>query len=214
MHLYFNKEGKLTTVIPHGEVARQGSYLNLYVLLDEDFFESREESYLDWSVNVQLLFPDGKLSTDYVTSVTPELEVFHKTSDSEVTFDLIDGESYLTYKFNFTPAQATDIAGKIKALVSIYKTTNELTKRHTAKNITTEGLEYFGEAEIYIEKTFGYSKKPEIQSTAHYKNLKELFNNLDARKMNREDVLKAIEDESIDEDANFAIAPVGVDLLA
>ena len=200
MFLYFNKEGKLTTAIPHGEVPRQGNYLNIYVLLDLDFFDDKGEDYLDWSVNVELAFPDGKLTIPFTQKEGPEQLEFRKVSDSEVTFDLVDGQEYLTYYFRFSPNQATANAGKIDALVSIQKTINDLTNRGTGINIELEDLSYFGKAEINIEKTFGYAKRIINESGSHFKNLMTTIANVDARKMNRADVLQAIEDKSINEE--------------
>ena len=173
MHLYFNKEGKLTTVIPHGEIPRQGSYLNLYVLLDEDFFDAKGENCLDWSVNIELIFPNGKLSIPFISDDVPQLVSFEKMSDSEVTFDLEDGKEYLTYVFKFNEEQATNYAGKIEALVSIVKTNGSV----------LEDLSYFGKADIYIEKTFGYAQKFIDASSEHYKNLINLINNLNVKKL-------------------------------
>ena len=174
MHLYFNKEGKLTTVIPHGEIPRQGSYLNLYVLLDEDFFDAKDENYLEWSVNVELISPDGKISVPFISDDAPQLVSFEKMSDSEVTFDLEDGKEYLTYVFKFNEEQATNYAGKIEALVSIVKTNGSV----------LEDLSYFGKADIYIEKTFGYAQKFIDTSSEHYKNLINLINDLNNKKLN------------------------------
>lgn len=200
MFLYFNKEGKLTTAIPHGEVPRQGNYLNIYVLLDLDFFDDKGEDYLDWALNVELAFPDGKLTIPFTQKEGPEQLEFRKVSDSEVTFDLVDGQEYLTYYFRFSPNQATANAGKIDALVSMQKTVNDLTNRGTGINIGLEDYVYLGKAEINIEKTFGYAKRIINESGSHFKNLMTTIANVDARKMNREDVLKAIEDGSIDEE--------------
>ena len=200
MFLYFNKEGKLTTAIPHGEVPRQGNYLNIYVLLDLDFFDDKGEDYLDWAVNVELAFPDGKLTIPFSQKEGPEQLEFRKVSDSEVTFDLVDGQEYLTYYFRFSPNQATANAGKIDALVSMQKTVNDLTNRGTGIDIGLEDYVYLGKAEINIEKTFGYAKRIINESGSHFKNLMTTIANVDARKMNRADVLQAIEDKSLNEE--------------
>ena len=196
MYLYFNKEGKLTTAIPHGEKVRQGGYLNITVCLDDDFFLEKGDG---WTCNIELSFPNGKLGTIMLSSLPVRNGVFEKVSDSEVTYDLVDGRSYLMYDFKFAPEQATMEAGKIDALVSIVKTQADLTNPGTARTVYETDLEYFGRAEIYVEKTFGFNKRIIDESSLHYKNLMKNINNLDSRKMNKDKVYEEIERLSLDE---------------
>lgn len=195
MYLYFNKKGNLTTAIPHGEKVRQGGYLNLVVCLDSDFFLEKGDG---WTCNVELSFPNGKLGTTFIADDEARHGIFEKVSDSEVTYDLVDGRDYLMYEFRFAPEQATTEAGKIDALVSIVKTNADLTKQGTAKDVYETDLNYFGRAEIYVEKTFGYNKRVIDESSLHYKNLMKNINNLDSRKMNKDQVIEEIENRSTD----------------
>ena len=159
MYLYFNKHGTLTTIIPHGEPVRQGSYLNIYVLLDDDFFSNINGNINNYNVTVEIVFPDNpSISTNKISSVGgPNLLPFSKTDDSEMTYDLVQGVRYWTYHFRFTPSQATMNAGKINACVSIQKI--NILDYGDVESTIEEDLLYFGKADIYVEKTFGAAKK-------------------------------------------------------
>lgn len=113
MYVYYNKEGKLKTIIPHGAPVRQGDDLDLYVCFDADYFD--DKPYIDWVLNVDLILPNGNRGTTNAVPVDypASPEVFHKTHDSEITYDLVEGRSYWTYHFHFEPEQATIFAGKL-----------------------------------------------------------------------------------------------------
>lgn len=178
MYLYFNKQGVLTTVIPHGEPVRQGSYLNISVCLDLDTFVSKEDS-INYNCNVELSFPNQSLGTHNISISGPIQEEFQKTNDSEITYDLIPGNDYWVYKFRFTPEQSTFNAGKLYANVSFEKVILE-------QDTSVEDLQYNGTAEIYVEKTFGYAKRILDESGLHYKNLVAMINDLSLKKVNKE----------------------------
>lgn len=184
MYLYFNKEGILSTIIPHGETVRQGSYLNIYVLLDDDFFVDRGDSIEQYSVNVELAFPNNTIGTVSTIPVNePKLLPFEKLDDSEITYELIDGAQYWTYHFRFTPNQATLYAGKIFAMVSVMQT--ELTDPDNIESAIEKDLLYYGKADIYVEKVFGIAKRMVDESQLHYKNLVIQLNELNKRKAER-----------------------------
>ena len=184
MYLYFNKEGILSTIIPHGETVRQGSYLNIYVLLDDDFFVDRGESIEQYSVNVELAFPNNTIGTVSTIPVNePKLLPFEKLDDSEITYELIDGAQYWTYHFRFTPNQATLYAGKIFAMVSVMQT--ELIDPDNIESAIEKDLLYYGKADIYVEKVFGIARRMVDESQLHYKNLVIQLNELNKKKVNR-----------------------------
>lgn len=166
MYLYFNKEGILTTSIPHGEPVRQGSFLNIYICLDSNFFEN-DEDRKQHSINVELTLPNGIIgTTKCVPEKEPSIEYFKKTNDSEVTYDLIDGMPYWTYHFRFTPETSTNYPGLTKANISIIKTFED----EYGEVMQVDKVQ-FGETQIFIEKTFGFGKKIVDNSTLHYENL-------------------------------------------
>lgn len=186
MYLYFNNEGDLTTNIPHGEILRQGSFLNIVVCLDLDFFYNKGENQADWKVNVQLGLPNGIIGTTKIVSDF-EIATFRKTNDSEATYDLIDGKEYYMYKFLFTPAQATTVAGKLEIYTSLVKMITIL----DGNGISTgeyleENIVYNGTTISYIERVFGYDKRNVVdESNLHYNNLVAQINEIDIRKANR-----------------------------
>lgn len=183
MYVYFNNEGVLKTIIPHGEPVRQGSNLNLYVCLETDFFTSKNENIDDWTVNVELTFPNEKTGTTKLLTTKadniPETIVFQKTNDSEVTFDLKNNEYYLCYQFSFTPELSTIYAGTLIASISLIKT-------NTVDGvIVAQDTKYFGNANIFVEKTFGYGKRVVDESSLHYKNLVDQINDLNIKKASK-----------------------------
>lgn len=170
MHLYFDKLGILKTIIPHGEIPRQGSTLNIYVCFDEDFFETEEEQNKH-NVNIDLILPNNEVVTKNMVPVKPAyMSLFMPVSSSEVTYDFIPGVEYLTYHFAFEPEQATPIAGRVIANVSIVNTEDD-----------TQNTEHFGRAEIFVEKTFGNAKLIVNEASLHYKNLTKQINQLQAQ---------------------------------
>ena len=186
MYLYFNQEGDLTTNIPHGEILRQGSFLNITVCLDLDFFYNKEENQEDWKVNMQLGLPNGVKSTTKIVSDF-SIEVFRKTNDSEITYDLIDGREYYMYKFKFTPEQATFLAGKLEIYTSLVKYVAILDQYGVSTGqFSEEEIMYNGLAIAYVEKIFGFGMRNIVdESNLHYNNLVAQINEIDTRKENR-----------------------------
>ena len=175
MYLYFDKLGVLKTIIPHGEIPRQGSTLNLYVCFDEDFFESKAEQDKH-SVNIDLILPNNEVGTkNMVPTSKPYLKTFLPVSSSEVTYDFIPGVDYLTYHFSFTPEQATAFAGKVIANISIV----EIIEKEDGK--LEDDTIYFGRAEIFVEKTFGNAKLTVNEASLHYKNLTNQINKINEK---------------------------------
>lgn len=176
MYLYFNKEGILTTSIPHGEPVRQGSFLNIYVCLDVDFFED-DIDRKKHALNIELTLPTGVIgTTNCVPEIEPSIQTFRKTSDSEVTYDLIDGAPYWTYYFRFSPETSTNYHGVLKANISIKSTYED-----EYGDVLEIDRVQFGETQIFVEKTFGFGKKAVDNSTLHYENLIIQINEIDKK---------------------------------
>ena len=122
MYLYFNKQGVLTTVIPHGEPVRQGSTLNLYVCFDEDYFSNKEELN-KFVISSSLNLPSSNnRSTDFIFQNYPSHPVlFEKLIDSEITYDLIPGKYYWIFHQELAPELSTVNSGKLTINVKIEK---------------------------------------------------------------------------------------------
>lgn len=125
MYVYFNKEGRITTKIPHGEIVRQGNPLNLYICLADGLFP--DSDYISkWSASVKFIYPDKTVSTEFPYSIEdgPLRKRFKKLSDSEITFDLISGKSYYTFVFNIAAQYSTNIPGDVTAIIKLYNRDN------------------------------------------------------------------------------------------
>ena len=191
MYVYFNNEGVLKTTIPHGEPVRQGSNLNLYICLEPDFFTSKNENIEDWTVNVDLILPNEKIGTTKLLTTKvnniPETIIFQKTNDSEVTYDLKNGKDYLCYEFSFTPETSTVYAGTLIAAISLIKIDM------VDGVVISKDTKYFGNANIFVEKTFGYGKRIVDESNLHYQNLVDQINDLNIKKATKEELKEGLE---------------------
>ena len=192
MYLYFNKQGILTTKLIHGEPVRQGSYLNLYVLLDEDFFDDIIPG-TEPEIYCQFVFPNGAtLDTQDAPNMTspfmnknPQKDyIFQKTDDSEVTFDLIEGKKYIRYGWRYTPEQATYLCGILTACISIHKYT-----RDDENRLQTTDINYFGKAEINVEETLGNKRKKYDVTEAYYEKINKLLKEFEAGQITIEDLV-------------------------
>lgn len=204
MYLYFDKLGVLKTIIPHGEIPRQGSTLNLYVCFDEDFFETEEEQNKH-NVNIDLILPNNEIGTKKMLPQDgwPKLKMFLPVSSSEVTYDFVPGVEYLTYHFSFTPEEATALAGKVIANISIV----EIIEKKDGK--LEDDTVYFGRAEIFVEKTFGNAKLTVNEASLHYKNLTKQINHLKITtqpKLVSGENIKTINGESLLGEGNIEIS--------
>lgn len=159
MYIYFNEQGILTTQILHGESpVRQGSSFDIYVL-----FETTERIE-DKVLSIQFKRPgEQTFGTEYFLSnnYLGEIE-FNKLNDKEITYDLIDGKKYKTYKFTVdVNTYVTAKFGNTEALITVYQETDleqEPSEEYqTIREIKTKGL-----VNIYIEKTFGKAAIPTI----------------------------------------------------
>ena len=171
MYLYFNKSGELTTKIYHGEIPRQGNPFKLHVCFDLDFFNSEAEK-LSHSVSVEIIKPDGTLTIAYGVEYQGE-QIFEKLKDSEVTYDLIPGESYHTY-FKDIPGNIFNIPGNYKACVNIYKSSN------TGGNITQTN-NYTENVDFFVERTVGYNVEEITIDEEQYDELKKEYLNVFAK---------------------------------
>lgn len=178
MYLYFNREGILTTSIPHGSPVRQGSSLEIVVCLDHcsDIISSHDNKKL-YNCDIELVFPNGERGTaQAITAEPPQCKQFRKTKDSEITYDLVDGRYYWTYTFKFTPEQATAYPGILEANVSMH----ELVITESEEYEET-GVNYYGTAKIFVERTLGDASITEDLSVDHYNNIIRQLNVLNAQ---------------------------------
>ena len=153
MYIYFNKSYEATTVIPHGEILRQGGDLNLYVCLDEK---------LDG--NSFFVYVKNKDKTCERICSFVGYQEFRKLKDSEVTYDLVEGNKYYVYHARFMPEESTCYSGKIGVSFEI-------------DNVPTAAIS------LYVEKTFGYEIPNTNITQDQYLEIKELIRQIDAKKI-------------------------------
>lgn len=159
MYLYFNKNGDLTTKIPHGEIVRQGNSIDLYICFPLEFSQNLEE----YKINVEFIKPASSipftLEADYIGK-----KEFYKLKDSEVTFDLIDGKKYHT--FYLKCSNVTVDSGILRINFSLKKDEEEF---------------FLESTEIFIEKTIGFNKNDTTIDNDEFEYLKNKIEELEER---------------------------------
>ena len=177
MYIYFNKEGVLTTQINHGEVARQGGTLRLYIAFDKDFdlsnkildirFKKPSENYFS-NINY---FPDSQV---------PQFKVFEKVKNNEITYDFIEGETYQVYTWTAdSTVGITDEYGNVSIVVRLFEDTD-------GNNQTIEKILMQGAFQLYVEKTYGNAKPQTTINQTEYNYLVNVVGNVDKRVGNLE----------------------------
>lgn len=153
MYLYYNKNGELLTMIPHGEIPRQNNFLNLYICLDYDYFNQEVYSNINlgednsnFKMLIDITKPNKISCLDNIPSKV-SYEQFRKTNDSEATFALVDNRSYWTFEFKIAPELATNIAGNIKVAVKTFVI-------NQSGEIIISTIRNFTVATIFVEKTY------------------------------------------------------------
>jgi hypothetical protein len=165
MYLYFDNGGTLRTLIPHGEIPRQGNPLNLYLCFDEDRFD--EESRQNFIIKIRFTFPDGTLSNEYTINplqTDPNnngyylgLQQFEKLSDSEITFALKPGMEYHMFKYGFSGAdRITTLYGKVLIHISFVYTEYDEEGNVLGENVYEEN------GTFHIERTIGSNLKQSV----------------------------------------------------
>lgn len=174
MYLYFNKKGILTTVIPHGDVVRQGNDLHLTFCVDTDFFADKTpNSELSWTMNVKVRQPGKR---DYNGPFLPhnrETAKFKKTLDSEITYDLQNDTYYYMFLFTIDSSLSTSIPGNIELFVSLHSV--ELDGNN---QVISENHEYEGKVDLFVEKVLGYGKTTTAITATQYEYLLKQINAL------------------------------------
>lgn len=151
MYIYFNKEGIITTQIPHGEVIRQGGTFTL------SFFFEGIEDVSQYSLSIAFKRPGDKefgtiwpISTAYPSSNEP----FKKIRSNEMTYSFVEGKKYKLYDYECNLLTgASEKYGNVQALVKLCDE-NSLTFNESSpqsvKKVIVEGLIQF-----YVEKSYG-----------------------------------------------------------
>ena len=150
MYIYFDNQGKQKAVIPHGEIPREGSALNIYVCLPYDFWSSKNKTDGNYSKTIELIYPDKSISVamspiyNIADEVVMEGEeaTFLKQYACEPTYDFMEGGAYLRYHWSLNGEEVK--AGKITAIIKFAATDDTIIN---------------GTVQIFVEKTYYDAKR-------------------------------------------------------
>lgn len=140
MYIYFDKERKLNTILPHGEVPRQGQSLNIYVLLDNDYDTENSKFSLRYKMPTKNFFEADILSKEI------KEEKFEAYPNENIS-NLKNGETYKIIHFDLSDTHITDFAGNVQIVISQMILDSE--------NQAIESTKVFGKVIFYIEETYG-----------------------------------------------------------
>ena len=185
LYVYFNNQGIMSTQILHGSgVIRQGDSFEIYALFEED------SNLEDKLLFIQFKPPgrEEKWSSPYLFTNLGS-QIFKKNTPREMTYDLVDGKSYLTYKIAIpNDIGVTDKYGDLQGLV--FSVSQSEVDLEDIGPSSYETLEVFhnGLVHINIEKTYGSGAVAEVSREEYIYLLSEiasLYNKLSAEFLNK-----------------------------
>ena len=185
MYLYFNGARKLQTMIAHGSPVRQGDNFGLYVCLDLDFFNKKENQ--DFANGDIFLYYKKNNSEHFAPYGQPLIyqgaRVFEKSVYDEVTYKLVDGETYLMYYIPIPASdRLTENSGDLELVFSL-----ETVVPSTPGQVPTDSDIFNAahmSAKIYVEPTYGKNrvKLDSSLTETNYLQLKGMIEDLQQRK--------------------------------
>lgn len=160
LYVYFNERGVMSTQILHGSgPIRQGDTFDLYVLFEQNsdilaenlFFTFKIPGTRDWS-------------TVMIVNEDLGLQQFKKVTPTEITYDLVDGKKYRTFKFNVLNSYGlTDKFGNVEGLVfSVSSSDIDISEINPGSYSTIDNVTHYGVVNIYVEKTYGSGVPAEV----------------------------------------------------
>ena len=161
MYLYFDKQGVLTTQIPHGEIVRQSGTFTMHFAFEIDYdFVNR------YSLTINFKRPGEKVfgNTYYVpVRDKPQPQVFKKIKSNEITYSFIEGQEYVFYDFICdSTIGASERTGEVEAVVRILDKYSLEKNEEKVKSVITQGLVTF-----HVERTFGIPYSNTISPTQY-----------------------------------------------
>lgn len=175
MYIYFNKLGELTTIIPHGEIVRQGTWFTLNVALDKDVDMSNLNMWFRFKRRGNERFVGDENYQGHFDMIKSGIQTFHKVEPKEATFDLVDGQDYaiFTYKVS-TDTGLTAIDGNVEIVFTL---TEQVTSEDGQQ--VTEDVKMQGRANIYVEPTYGLHPERGLDlSVSEYATIMQTINQL------------------------------------
>lgn len=166
MYLYYDKTRTLKTALAHGEPIRQNSDINIFICLDQDFFENSDLAAKS-EVFASITYENGKFGVDGVSSGAPQKLPFKKINSSEITYYLQENKNYWTYHLKIDASQGTVYPGKIYFNVDL--------------SVNGNKLYGFGTAELFVEARTGLPSVDNSITQTEYDNLIMRLNKLTNR---------------------------------
>ena len=148
MWVHINKDGKVTTVLSHGNIIRQGSSFDVFVAIEKEYFRKfigkefplySTERICDWAnSNLSATFTFDNSSVERWCE--PERLYFEKLKENENTSSFYDKQYYVGYVFKGTTTDSEKY-GTFNLVLRLVKTENE--------------VDVIGPIQLNIEKTYG-----------------------------------------------------------
>ena len=157
MLFYYDNNGKLVTISPHGEIPRQGGALVLYVLMNKNFNDNANDPGEDGTgmqnrmMTARFKCPSEiTFSEDYPMTLNSELWEFKKLPGESIG-SLIDGEEYYLFTVDLSNTYANKEAGNLEIVFTLYKYEME----NNEPVIDTSKTINLGRATVFVEETLG-----------------------------------------------------------
>ena len=148
MLFYYDNNGKLVTVTPHGEIPRQCGSLKLYIVMDKNFGNGTDGSGFANRMMTARFKTQGTLtfSEDYIFTKEGLWE-FEKLPGESIG-SLVDGKEYFLFSVDLTNTNANKVPGDLELSFTLYANDNQ------GNLLSTQTLA-LGKAVIYVENTLG-----------------------------------------------------------
>lgn len=183
MWVLYNNDGQVITSIPHGEVARQGSSITVYIAFEKEYFHNiLGQQSLIYSctefinailskITAQAQFDDFE-----PVLVTPQLYKFKRIKDNESICSFEEGKTYVVYKFDGGSQYTVDYGDHNLNLTFDFVENEEIVDSKT-----------FGTIPIFLEKTYGGTVQDNVIPTEKYQLLLAKVQQMLTTKLNIED---------------------------
>ncbi len=166
MILYYDSEGKLATVLPHGSIPRQGGSLIVDVYFDKDLIA--DEFWEKTLLSVRYKTVDSKMfsSDNIMNRLGPK--VFTKLTAGENVNKLVPGEEYQVFRIDMTYLDSGKVLNKygdLKLAFLLRAVEDEVDGDGNTVQVDIFNPISLGQASIYIEETLGFEADSSLGMT-------------------------------------------------
>lgn len=172
MLLYFNNEGKLVTISPHGEIPRQCGNLEIYVLFEQDYNLYNKQLWLRFKTPSKSTF-EADMPMKYKDN-----QWEFKKLPGESIGNLVDGKKYQVYYIKLTDTLANKESGNLELVLTLYESQNQINENDEEEEVIIS-TNVYGKTTIYIEETLGLAPYSGVGMTyTEYQSLLNYINKL------------------------------------